>query len=345
MAHFSFNAIAGACEACKGVGEIISIDLPRLLNEEKTIRNGGVDFWDEALAKYYEGVILAASKHYNFPFDPAMPIRNYTKEQRNFLLYGITFPDFVKTHKNIQAPKKVSEGNFEGIIPHLLNLYKKNPEKASNDIKKYIVHEPCTECNNTRLARLGREVTVSGKTIIDVAGLNLRELLEWIHALESAMFQRMNCKFLQPFQSALKERTSNLIEVGLDYLTLDRTLPSLSAGESQRVRLAGLLGSGLTGVLYVLDEPTTGLHPHDTAKLLKTLRMIQEAGNTVLVIEHDMDIVKHADYILDVGPGGGSKGGEIVVSGTPADIMACEASITGKYLAKKAAIRAESFCP
>ena len=143
---------------------------------------------------------------------------------------------------------------------------------------------------------------------------------------------------LAAFSSALKERTSNLIEVGLDYLTLDRTLPSLSAGESQRVRLAGLLGSGLTGVLYVLDEPTTGLHPHDTAKLLKTLRMIQEAGNTVLVIEHDMDIIKNADYILDVGPGGGSKGGEIVVSGTPADVMACATSITGKYLAKKAAI-------
>ena len=117
MAHFSFNALAGACEACKGVGEIIGVDISNLLNEEKTIRNGGVNFWDEAVAKYYEGVIQAASKHYNFPFDPAMPIRNYTKEQRNFLLYGVTFPDFVKAHKNIKAPKKVSEGKFEGLFP------------------------------------------------------------------------------------------------------------------------------------------------------------------------------------------------------------------------------------
>ena len=144
---------------------------------------------------------------------------------------------------------------------------------------------------------------------------------------------------LSALSGALKERTSHLIEVGLDYLTLERTLPSLSAGESQRVRLAGLLGSGLTGVLYVLDEPTTGLHPHDNAKLLKTMRMIQETGNTVLIIEHDMDIVKHVDYIIDVGPGGGSKGGEIMVSGTPANVMACEKSITGKYLAKKATIK------
>ena len=158
--------------------------------------------------------------------------------------------------------------------------------------------------------------------------------MHWISSVPEDELQ-----VLAALSSALKERTSNLIEVGLDYLTLDRTLPSLSAGESQRLRLAGLLGSGLTGVLYVLDEPTTGLHPHDTAKLLKTLRMIQEAGNTVLIIEHDMDVIKNVDYIIDVGPGGGSKGGEIVVSGTPADVMACATSITGKYLARKATIK------
>jgi len=336
MAHFSFNATMGACEACKGVGEIIEVDLSRLLNEEKTIRNGGVDFWNEAVAKHYESVILAASRHYNFPFDPTMPLRNYTREQKNFLLYGITFPDFVKAHKNITAPKKVSEGNFEGVIPQLLNLYKKNPVKASNDVKKYIVHEPCTECKNTRLARLGREVMVGGKTIIDVTRLSLSELLEWLHGLDK-LVKEDELHVLTAFSGALKERTSNVIEVGLHYLTLDRALPSLSAGESQRVRLAGLLGSGLTGVLYVLDEPTTGLHPHDTIKLLTTLRKIQEAGNTVLVIEHDMDVVEKADYILDIGPGGGSQGGEVVAFGTPAQVMACATSSTGKYLAKKTA--------
>jgi len=338
MNHFSFNALAGACEVCKGVGEIISVHLSSLLNEDKTIRNGGVVFWSEGLAKHYENIILAASRQYNFPFDPTIPIKNYTKQQKNFLLYGINFPDFVKAHKDIQAPKKVSEGNFEGIVPHLLNFYKKNPAKASNDVKKYIVHEACTECKNTRLARLAREVTVGGKTIIDVAALNLNELLKWICDLDQHVVED-ELQVLTAFSDALKERTSHLIEVGLDYLTLERTLPSLSAGESQRVRLAALLGSGLTGVLYVLDEPTTGLHPHDNAKLLKTMRMIQESGNTVLIIEHDMDIVKNVDYIIDVGPGGGSKGGKIVASGTPTDVMACEASITGQYLAKKAAIR------
>ena len=338
MNHFSFNALAGACATCKGVGEIISVDLAHLLNQEKTIHDGGVDCWGQALAKHYESVILAASKHYDFPFDPAMAISQYTKEQRNFLLYGVTYPDFVKAHKGIEAPKKVSEGNFEGIIPHLLNLYKKNPLKASNEVKKYIVHAACTECNNSGFAKLARKVTVGGKTIIDVVALNLRELLQWIEELDRQM-EEDELQVLKALGDALKERTSHLIEVGLDYLTLERTLPSLSAGESQRVRLASLLGSGLTGVLYVLDEPTTGLHPHDNGKLLKTMRMIQETGNTVLIIEHDMDIVRHADYILDIGPGGGSKGGEIVASGTPADVMACKASSTGTYLAKKAAIK------
>ncbi len=336
MAHFSFNAISGACEVCKGVGEIIDVDIPNLLSVDKTIRNGGVSVWDEATAKYYETVIQAAAKHYHFPFDTSLPVRNYTKEQRDFLLYGTAFPDFVKAHKNIKEPKKVSEGKFEGIVPNLLNRYKSNPNKLPSGIKKYISHEPCLECHNARLGKIGREATVGGKTIIDVAGLDLRELLQWINALEVQVLED-ELQVLVALSSALKERTSNLIEVGLHYLTLDRTLPSLSAGESQRLKLACVLGSGLTGVLYVLDEPTTGLHPYDTAKLLKTLRMIQEAGNTVLIIEHDMDVIKSVDHIIDVGPGGGNKGGEIVVSGTPAEVMACEASITGKYLARKAA--------
>lgn len=341
MAHFSFNAISGACEVCKGVGEIIGVDIPKILNEEKTITKGGVNFWDETIAKYYESVIQAASKHYNFPFDTSLPIRNYTKEQRNFLLYGVAFPDFVKAHKNIKEAKKVSEGKFEGIIPNLLNRYKSNCNKTA--IKKYILHEPCLDCQGARLGKIGREITISGKTIIDVAGLNLCELLKWINGLDSQISEDES-HALAALSSALKERTSNVIEVGLDYLTLDRTLPSLSAGESQRLRLAGVLGSGLTGVLYVLDEPTTGLHPHDTAKLLKTLRMIQEAGNTVLLIEHDLDIIKNVDHIIDVGPGGGSKGGEIVVSGTPAEVMASEISVTGKYLARKATIELNRLC-
>lgn len=328
MAHFSFNAAAGACETCKGIGEKIGVDIFHVLDEEKTISNGGVKIWDPAIAKYYEGIIQAASRHYQFPFDTTKPIGHYTSEQRNFLLYGITGPEFVK--KGIKEPKKVSDGRFEGIVPFLLKSSAKLPKAT----QQYITREPCPACHHAGLGKLGREVTVGGKTIQEVVRLPLSDLFQWIESLD----QHVNELVLEALSGALKDRTAHLIEVGLDYLTLDRTLPSLSAGESQRVRLAGLLGSGLTGVLYVLDEPTTGLHPHDNDKLLKTLRKIQEAGNTVLIIEHDPHVIRQVDYILDIGPGGGSKGGEIIVAGTPEEVIACQASLTGRYLAKKAAI-------
>ncbi len=339
MAHFSFNTLTGACETCKGVGEIIGIDLDRLLDGEKTLQNGGVHFWNEATARLYESVILAASKHYNFPFDPTTLLKNYTEEQRNFLLYGINFPNFIKLYKHVQAPKKVSDGNFEGVANQILNLYKKNSSTAPAYVQNYIINKPCCDCKSSRLGNLGRDVTVGGKTIIEVGKLTLGELLFWLQNIEMNLLEDERPIF-NAFSGALKARTSHLIEVGLEYLTLNRTLPSLSAGESQRVRLARVLGSGLTGVLYVLDEPTTGLHPSDNEKLLRTMRKIQELGNTVLMVEHDMDMVRHADYIIDIGPGGGSKGGEIVVAGTPATVMACEKSATGRSLLKKAMIDA-----
>lgn len=240
IAHFSSNAASGACETCKGAGEMMRVDIANLLDEDKTIATGGVRGWEPALSKYYEGIIQAASKHYRFPFDTALPIRSYTQEQKNFLLYGITFPDFVQMHKHIKEPKKVSEGKFEGVVPHLL-------KSAKN-----ILHTPCPECNQFGLGKIGREAKVAGKTIVEVAGLPLCELLNWLQGLDAHVSEEEGL-VLAALSSALNERTSHLIEVGLSYLTLDRSLPTLSAGESQRLRLAGLLGSGLTGVLYVLD--------------------------------------------------------------------------------------------
>ena len=339
MSHFSSNAASGICGPCKGMGETLDVDIPSLLDGEKTIINGGVRYWEAGVANHYAKTIEAASKHYDFPFDRDLPIKSYSEELRNFLLYGITHPGFVKSHKEIKVPKKVGEGKFEGIIPHLMAQYKKNPSKAPSSVTKFMVRSTCPSCNNACLGKLGREVTVGGKTITEVSSLSLSELLKWLETLGKTLPKDE----LQPytaFSNGLQERASNLIEVGLHYLTLDRTLPSLSAGEAQRLRLADALGSSaLTGVLYILDEPTTGLHPHDTAKLLKTLRRIQENDNTVVVIEHDLDVIESADYIIDVGPGRGTQGGEIVVAGTPTEVMACENSITGKHLARKAAIK------
>lgn len=207
-----------------------------MLNEEKTIRNGGIAVWDEAIAKHYENVILASGRHYNFSFDPKIPICNYTGEQRNFLLYGINDPDFAKKYKDIKAPKKVSEGNFEGIIPYLLNQYKKNPLNPSNDVAKYIVHEPCTECDNAGLGRIGRETTINGKTIIDVASHNLGSLLRWINELDQ-LVQDDELKVFTAFSTALKQRISNLIEVGLDYFNFGSRTSFLIWGRVTKIEI------------------------------------------------------------------------------------------------------------
>jgi excinuclease ABC subunit A len=205
MAHFSFNASVGACEACKGLGEIIEIDTSLIIHEDKTIKNGGVCLWDEAVAEHYERVIQAASKHYHFSFDSSLQIRNYSQEQRDFLLYGVNFPEFVKAHKNTKPPKKVSDGKFEGIIPYLLDRYKSNPHKIPNDIKKYISRNPCHACQNARLGQVGREVTINGKTIIDVADLNLCHLLAWIDAL-GAQVSEEESQVFAALSHPLKER-------------------------------------------------------------------------------------------------------------------------------------------
>ena len=341
MSHFSFNTASGACESCKGMGEAVEVDIASLFDEDKPITKGGVRFWDESTANYYASVIEAASKHYNFSFYLTLPIKSFTQEMRDFLMYGVTYPDFIKRYKGIKLPKKVGEGKFEGIVSYIMARYKSNPAKAPDDIKKFIVRKSCPACNNTRLGKIGRKVTVAGKTIIDVTSFSLSKFLEWLQVLEQILLKDE----LQAFNAlshGLIERTSSLIDVGLYYLSLDRSIPSLSAGEAQRLRLAAALGSSaLTGVLYILDEPTTGLHPHDTAKLLRTLRKIQENDNTVLVIEHDLDVIKNADYIIDVGPGRGTQGGEIVVAGTSDEVTACAKSVTGQHLARKTAVKFE----
>lgn len=330
MEHFSLNTTTGTCEDCKGQGEIVSVDAAKLFDDKKSLQNGGIKIWDVSLAKYKVSVIKAASKYYGFVFDEDLPIESYTQEQKDFLLHGIFSPAFIKQYKDIEAPKKISDGKYEGIASSLLAQYKNHPEEA----QPYITSYSCLTCKGSGLGKLGRTVMVAGKTIIDAINLNLRELLTWFQSLEATVSEE-ELPVLAAFSHALQERISHLIEVGLHYLSLERSLPSLSAGESQRLKLANVLGSGLTGVLYVLDEPTTGLHPHDTAKLLYTLQKITAAGNTVLVIEHDPDVIANADYIIEVGPGRGSSGGKIVFSGTTAEVAACANSVTGPYLLKK----------
>lgn len=337
-AHFSFNKSEGMCPTCKGLGEVVDVDLSALISEEKTLKGGAVDLWQRAdLITWHTQQIAAASKHYGFSFDEKLPIKKYTAEQRNFLLYGVNHPDFVKKYKHVKKPKKQKDGLFEGIFNYVIDRYKSHQGKELKDIEKYITHKTCPECHNMRLGRNGRVVTVADKTIIQCINLDLTELLQWVNDLPKRA-SKEELLVIGALSDALRERTENLIEVGLGYLSLSRTCPSLSAGETHRLRLAALLSSGLSGVLYILDEPTSGLHPKDSERLFNSLKQLRNLGNTVLIIEHDMDIIRQADYIIDMGPGGGSKGGEIVAIGTPQEIMSCERSITGQIMCGAEAI-------
>lgn len=331
MAHFSPLCGEGMCPACKGTQKSYRVDVERLFDDEKSVQDGGVRYWTKGVERHYAGVIESASKHYGFEFDTSKPMGELSLEQRNFLLYGITGHAFRLKYKGVEAPKKVGQGKFEGLVQSLLSHARAESDELPDAVSSYISQTACEVCAGTGLGAIGRGVTVGGKTICEVAALPLSKFLEWIDGLED-LVSPDDRPLLATLECALKERTANLIEVGLSYLTLDRSLPTLSGGEAQRVRLASILGSQLMGVLYVLDEPTAGLHPHDCDKVVRALRKIQRAGNTVIIIEHNLEVIRAVDYILELGPGGGSNGGEIICSGTPDEVMATTGSITGKWL-------------
>lgn len=332
MAHFSFNSEQGVCHTCKGVGEIIDIHYDALLDPEKSIEQGAIKCWDTSTAQYYLPVLEAASKHYQIKFNKHSLLKDYSSAMRMLLLYGINHPEFKQAHKGIKAPKKVSQGKYEGLITQLLAQIKKQPELTDTVYEDYIIRKLCSECQGTRLSQMGREASIADKTIVDVTHLSLIDLYEWLQGLTS-LLDDDEIQTYAAFSDSLMERAYGLIEVGLEYLSLERALPTLSGGESQRLRLAAAIGaSALSGILYILDEPTTGLHPSDTEKLLTILRKIQSNDNTIMLIEHDPEVIAQADYIIEVGPGRGKEGGEIVAYGSPEQIKRASNSKIAPHL-------------
>jgi excinuclease ABC subunit A len=333
MAHFSFNKPAGACPTCTGLGTTAQPNLGQLLDSERSILDGGVLTWKQDQAKHYAWVLENAGTHYGFTFDPSVPINALGAAQRDLLFYGVYGPQFRRHYPDTKPPASVGQGNFEGIITNLLRRYEEhihNPDYRA-DIEKLLIKQACPDCRGDRLRPESRHVTVAGQTIVVVSQLPLTDLAAWLDGLPDALSPD-EASIAEPVLADLHERIRRLIDVGVGYLTLERASPTLSAGEAQRLRLAALLGSGLTGVLYVLDEPTIGLHPRDTELLTSVLRQLRDLGNTVLVIEHDLDMVRAADYVVDMGPGAGEKGGRVVIAGPPQTVMDCPDSVTGRYL-------------
>ena len=333
MASFSFNKPAGACPTCTGLGLVMTPDLTQLFDEQRSLQGGAVLIWNEAWTKYNLGILKAAARAYGFTLDPDQPLADFSPAVRDLLLYGADSPQVRHHFPGIPLPETVNRGRFEGLLPTLL---RRQAEHVSDPdyqdrMEKFLRPQVCPDCQGTRLRLESRQVRVAGRAIHELAQMTLSGLAGWLADLPGWLPPE-DLLISEPVLSDLHPRLARLIQVGAGYLTMERGAPSLSAGESQRLRLAALLGSGLTGVLYVLDEPTIGLHPRDTERLVHVLRDLRDLGNTVLVIEHDLDMIRSADYVVDIGPGAGRAGGHLLAGGTQADIAACPESLTGGYL-------------
>jgi excinuclease ABC subunit A len=311
MANFSFNKPAGACRPAPA-WHAHQANLGRLVNEELR-RRRAITGWDANYVRLRPH-LQNAGQHYGFTFDLDLPVKELTAPQRDLLFYGVESPQFRRHFPDIKPPVNVSQGRFEGIVNSLLRRYAEHIHDPTyrEKIDVLMVTQLCPDCQGTRLRPENRAVTVDGRGIVELSRLSLSELDAWLKSLP-ARLDAGELLVARPILNDLDERIDRLLEVGVGYLTMERPSPSLSAGEAQRLRMAALLGSGLTGVLYVLDEPTIGLHQRDTLRLIRFLRRLRDLGNTVLVIEHDLELIRQADYVVDIGPGAGKAGGQVVV--------------------------------
>lgn len=332
-AHFSFNTPEGACEMCSGLGTVATLNMDAVFDQERSLNGGGVTILYDMMITYYGSTLAAAAKHYGFVFDADLPLKDYSPIQRDLLYYGVESDTFAQHFPSVKPPKSVSGGKFEGIVTNIWRRYHEkggDPEGTSN-LAELFHQQTCQDCGGARLKKEIRQTTVLGVSISDVSVWPLEQLSAWINQLETGLTPEAR-ELLQPVLDDLPDRVSRVIDVGLGYLSLDRQAVSLSGGEAQRLRLASILGSGLTGVLYILDEPSAGLHPRDTLGLIDVLKQLRDMGNTVLVIEHDVDVMRAADHIIDIGPGAGNYGGQVVGAGSLQQLIADSESVTGAHL-------------
>ena len=327
---FSFNAPFGACPICSGLGNEQKVDAELIVPDPKlTLRKGAVAPWAKSTSPYYLQTLEALGKHYKFRLD--VPFEKLPIPVQTVILYGSGDESIRFSYEDGTRAYDVNKP-FEGVINNLERRFRETESDwAREEIARFMAATPCSTCKGNRLRPEALAVKIDQLHISQVTDLSVRAAHEWFATLP----RKLDAKRREIAKRILKEitdRLSFLVDVGLDYLTLSRASGTLSGGESQRIRLASQIGSGLTGVLYVLDEPSIGLHQRDNARLLDTLRRLRDLGNSVIVVEHDEDAILSADYVVDVGPGAGIHGGEIVALGTAAEIMANPNSLTGQYL-------------
>ena len=333
---FSFNSPAGACPKCTGIGKFMKIDVRLIINDEnKSLVDGaikasgwGVNSW------FYPNQGTIASMYYNglaehYGFDINTPFKDLPEEAKNAVLYG-TGDTQIKLRRADHWGKSEYYAAFEGVVNNLERRYRDSKsDMARREIESCMNECDCPDCRGTRLKPEALAVTVSGKNIDECCNLSVTAMIDFMSAIE---FSDFKAKIAEPIVKEIKERLSFLKSVGLEYLTLSRESGTLSGGESQRIRLATQIGSSLMGVLYILDEPSIGLHQRDNEKLIATLKKLRDLGNTLIVVEHDEDTIRSADYVVDIGPGAGIHGGNVTFSGTVDELKNCEKSLTSDYL-------------
>ncbi len=326
---FSFNNPAGACPHCDGIGRVDFFDPERVVaHPELSLASGAIRGWDKRNQFYFQ-LLNSLARHYDF--DLNLPFGELPAAIRSIVLHG-SGKENIEFHYPADGGRMVSKQHpFEGILPNLQRRYRETDSIAvREELSKYRANQRCPECQGSRLRREARHVLIGEQPLSTLNQLSLADCLQFFDQLE---LSGARAQVAERIIQAIRSRLRFLINVGLDYLNLERSADTLSGGEAQRIRLASQIGSGLTGVLYVLDEPSIGLHQRDNDRLLATLSQLRDLGNTVIVVEHDEDAMRSADHLVDMGPGAGEHGGEVVAHGSPAAVMANPASVTGDYLA------------
>ncbi len=325
---FSFNNPVGACSSCDGLGVRQYFDPTRIVQHpEASLASGAIRGWDRR-SVYYFHLLTSLAEHFGFDID--QPFEELDDRHRQVVLQGSGDEELNFTYINDRGDSFKRKHRFEGVIPNMERRYRETESQTvREDLAKYLSTQPCPDCAGTRLRREARHVFIEDRSLPTITSLPVGEARDYFAALH---LEGRRGKIAEKILKELRERLSFLVDVGLNYLTLDRSAETLSGGEAQRIRLASQIGAGLVGVMYILDEPSIGLHQRDNERLLKTLIHLRDLGNTVIVVEHDEDAIRHADHIVDIGPGAGVHGGEVVAQGSLKDILTSKQSLTGQYL-------------
>ena len=331
---FSFNNPAGACGACDGLGVREFFDESRIIaDRDRTLSEGAILGW-EPRNFWYFSTLTALSQHYGFSLDT--PFNKLDRGHQDIILYGNKGEVIEFRFVNNRGMNITRRRPFEGIMPYISRRYNEtDSERVRSELSRYLSFKTCPDCNGARLQRDARHVFIQGSNLPEITDMTVARAAQYFHDLS---LEGKQARIADKVLKELQQRLKFLVDVGLNYLTLSRRAETLSGGEAQRIRLASQIGAGLVGVMYILDEPSIGLHQRDNGRLLNTLRRLRDLGNTVLVVEHDEEAIRSADHVIDIGPGAGIHGGEIVAQGDVSVIEKCPASITGKYLSGKEAI-------